>query len=396
MSALARLDVDVQEATPQDAVAGSQPHLVARPTTTDEVSAVMRAAAADDLVVVPRGAGTTLGWTPAPARCDLVLDLAAMDRVLEHQAGDLIVAAQACTPVSTLQNAVADTRQRLAIDEVVPGTTVGGLIATNLSGPRRLAYGTTRDLLIGVTVVRPDGVVATSGGKVVKNVAGYDLGKLMTGSHGTLAVITSAYFRLHPTPESGTWVVSEFDSPDEAAPVVTELTHSQLAPAALEVDIRPGGGTTVATLLEGTAVGVAGRAERALTMSGAEASLSDRPPWGQWLPGTDDQPLLKLTCAMSSVTRIARAASDLGLHVRGSAGVGVLYAAAPATVDLTVAVPRLREETRAAGGSAVVMRAAPSGIDAWGPVEGLDLMRAVKHRFDPESRLSPGRFVGGI
>jgi glycolate oxidase FAD binding subunit len=356
---------------------------------------VLRAASEEGLAVVPRGAGTVLGWAPAPTACDLVLDLSGMNRVLEHQAGDLIVAAEAGTPLAHLQESVAGAGQRLALDEVVPGTTVGGLLAANLSGPRRMAYGTARDLVIGVTVVRADGVIAKAGGKVVKNVAGYDLGKLMVGSYGTLAVITSAYFRLHPVPQAAAWVTTTCSSPTAATQVVHDAVHSQVVPAAVEIDAAPGALTTVSVLLEGTTVGVAGRVERMLRTCGADATAGEAGP-GPGYPGSPDQPLLKLTCQLSSVTQIAQTATELGLHVRGSAGTGVLYATASEGVDLAAALDRLRAETAAAGGATVVLRGAPPGVDAWGQAPGLDLMHAVKDRFDPQHRLSPGRFVGGI
>lgn len=396
MSALSTLtDLDIQDATEADAVAGVRPRLVARPGSTEQVSAVLRGAAEDGLTVVPRGAGTAMGLAPAPRRCDIVLDLSRMNRVLEHESGDLIAAAEAGTPLSDLQQAVSGAGQRLALDEVIPGTTVGGLVATNQSGPRRMAYGTVRDLLIGVTVVRADGVVAKAGGKVVKNVAGYDLGKLMIGSYGTLAVVTSAYFRLHPIPEVATWVSTTCESPRAAADAIRAAVHSQAVPAAVEIESAPGSPTTLSVLLEGTSVGVEGRVERVLQLLGPDASVSDQAPTAGY-PGHDDQVLLKLTCQLSSVPQITQTASDLGLHVRGSAGSGVLYAAVPDPEQVATAIARLRPETTAAGGATVALRGAPGDVDAWGPVPGLDLMHAVKDRFDPDHRLSPGRFVGGI
>jgi len=191
---------DVTEAAPADAVDGVQPALVAWPAATEQVSEVMRAAAAHGMTVVARGSGTKMSWGRPPSRADLVVDLSRMDAVLEHAAGDLIVDTQAGVGLADLQVVVSGAGQRLSVDETVPGASIGGTIATSTSGPGRVAAGTVRDLLIGVTVVRADGVVAKAGGRVVKNVAGYDLGKLVTGSFGTLAVITQAVFRLHPLP----------------------------------------------------------------------------------------------------------------------------------------------------------------------------------------------------
>ena len=160
------------------------PGLVARPADTAQVAEVLRAAAAHGLTVVPRGRGTKMSWGTPPTSADVLLDVSALDQVLDHQAGDLIVAAQAGARLSDVQSVVAEAGQRLALDETVPGASIGGTLAANTSGPRRVATGTARDLLIGITVVRADGVVAKAGGRVVKNVAGYDLGKLMIGSFG--------------------------------------------------------------------------------------------------------------------------------------------------------------------------------------------------------------------
>lgn len=194
------------EAGPQDRVDDVAARWVARPTSTAEVAEVMKAAAADGLTVVPRGAGTKLGWGPAPSSADVLLDLGGMDQVQDHQAGDLIVDVQAGASLAAVGATLAEQDQRLVVDETVPGATVGGSIAAHASGPERLLVGTVRDLLIGVTMVRADGVVAKAGGRVVKNVAGYDLGKLLIGSFGTLGVITEAIFRLHPVPEARAWV----------------------------------------------------------------------------------------------------------------------------------------------------------------------------------------------
>ena len=144
---------------------------------------MLRAAAAYDLTVVPRGAGTGLGWGAPPAACDLVVDMSAMDQVLEHAAGDLVARVQAGATIGHLASVLAEAGQELAVDAPAEAT-VGGVVATGTAGPRRLRYGTPRDLLIGITIVRADGAVAHSGGKVVKNVAGYDLGKLFSGSQG--------------------------------------------------------------------------------------------------------------------------------------------------------------------------------------------------------------------
>ncbi|MEP6629392.1 MAG: FAD-binding oxidoreductase, partial [Lapillicoccus sp.] len=170
-----------------DRVGGMRPRWVASPTDEAGVSALLRVADEKGLAVVPRGSGTKLSWGADPERLDVVLDLSGLDRLVEHAAGDLIAVVGAGRPLDALQRDLASAGQWLAVDPARRGT-VGGLVATATTGPTRLLHGPVRDLVIGATMVRADGVVARSGGKVVKNVAGYDLGKLLTGSYGTLGV----------------------------------------------------------------------------------------------------------------------------------------------------------------------------------------------------------------
>ena len=181
----------VSAASSGDAVAGVQPSYVAWPASVAEASAVMTAASGLGLAVLPRGTGTRLAWGAPPRRCDLVVDTSRLDQVLEHEAGDLVTRVQAGVRIDELARVLGRAGQQLSLDlPEAPGGagrgTVGGVLATGVAGPRRLRYGTPRDLGIGITVVLADGTVAHSGGKVVKNVAGYDIGKLFAGSYGTL------------------------------------------------------------------------------------------------------------------------------------------------------------------------------------------------------------------
>ncbi|MCW2744323.1 MAG: glcE [Mycobacterium sp.] len=411
LTALTAVCEDVAEAGPDDAVDGVPAALVARPASTAEVGGLLGAAGALGLTVVPRGSGTKLTWGRPPERAELIVDLGRMAAVQDHAAGDLIVDVQAGTPLAAVQETVAAAGQRLALDDPLGGATVGGALATNLSGPRRVQFGTARDLLIGVTLVRADGVVAKAGGRVVKNVAGYDLGKLLVGSYGTLGIVTEAVFRLHPLPTARRLVTVAFDRPDDAQRLVQSVLHGQVVPAAIEVDRPPDGPGTVAVLLEGIEEGVTRRAAAARELLGASAEEGEVPdgwgafPWAEAAGGRATA--LKATFALSGLARVlgtARAAAEaagLPLHLRGSGGAGVLYAAVPGGAAAAVGslVARLRPQCAALGGALVVLDApaeVKGAVDTWGPVPALDLMRRVKDQFDPERRLAPGRFVGGI
>jgi glycolate oxidase FAD binding subunit len=414
-------------ATDADAVDGMPARWVALPHSTEQAAAVMRVAAEHDLAVVVRGSGTKLTWGARPERLDLVLDTTRMDTVVEHAAGDLIVVVGAGRRLDDLQRDLAGSGQWLGADPARRGT-VGGLVATAATGPTRLMYGPVRDLLIGVTFVRADGVVAHAGGKVVKNVAGYDIGKLLTGSLGTLGVITQAAFRLHPLPKARRWVSVPLARPDgggspDVGALVQEVVHSQLVPSAVELDLPPDGEATLCLLLEGSLPGVQRRTADFLELLGPGATADDKGPrWWGAEPYDDAQVLLKVTHEITGLghllTALHAVCAEIGVtaHLRGSVAVGAV------TVGLTGAgagghsgngqtggvvdarglariVASLRERATSFGGTVVVLEAPgdlKKDLDVWGPVGGLELMRAVKHQFDPERRLAPGRFVGGI
>jgi glycolate oxidase FAD binding subunit len=407
-------------ATEADAVDRMPARWVARPGTTEQTAAAMRVAADHDLAVVVRGAGTKLTWGARPERVDLVLDTTRMDKVVEHAAGDLVVVVGAGRRLDDLQADLAGSAQWLAVDPARRGT-VGGVIATASTGPTRLLHGPVRDLLIGVTVVRTDGVTAHAGGKVVKNVAGYDVGKLLTGSLGTLGVITQAAFRLHPRPEARRWVSVPVDHQNgsgtsgDIQALVQQVVHSQLVPTAVELDRPASGDATLCLLLEGVPPGVESRTAGALDLMGAGATAGDdAPDWWGAEPFVGGEVLLKVTHEIAGLAQLltalddACAATGLTAHLRGSVAVGAVTvglagmgdsAGAPGALALARCVASLRERAPSFGGTVVVLEAPgdlKADLDVWGPVGGLELMRAVKDQFDPERRLAPGRFVGGI
>jgi glycolate oxidase FAD binding subunit len=367
--------------------------------------------------VVPRGAGTGFPWGAPPSRCDLVLDLRSMDQVLEHAAGDLVARVQAGATIGQLSLALTGAGQQLALD-VPAEATVGGVVATGTAGPRRFRYGAPRDLLIGITVVRADGVVARSGGKVVKNVAGYDLGKLFAGSQGTLGVITEATFRLHPLPAAVAWVTAEFGPAERAGAVaaVAAAAGSPLVPSAVELD-WPGGSQRplrVGVLLEGTGPGVAERAKQMselLAAPGGSVSVAETAP-ARWGTLPDHAIVVRVSFWMSALGQVldalaaAGAAAGIRPAVSGPAGAGAVYACLdPGTSDADAArfATVLRDRIAGAVGSqgprgGVAVLAGPPAVlaaGADGAAPGLALMRAVRDQFDPDHRMFPGRMEGG-
>jgi glycolate oxidase FAD binding subunit len=419
---LATACADVAAAADSDQIAGVQARYVATPASTGEASALLRAAYALGLTLVPRGSGHRQHWGAPPASCDVIVDTGRLDQVLEHVAGDQVLRVQAGVPLEDVAKVVASAGQRLSLDPSSGGC-IGGVLATNAAGPLRYRYGAPRDLLIGITVVRADGTVARSGGKVVKNVAGYDIGKLFAGSYGTLGLITEANFRLHPMPEQSTWLTLDAADPATAAAAVRAVADSPLTPSAIELSWPAADlPLTVSVLLEGDESSVAVRTDRMTALIGR--GLAGRQPDQAKQSGSQlsyptvaaDGTCLRVAfwpgqlAKVLTAIRTAAVANELDPAIAGSAGAGVLTLAVPADAD-SDAVARCVMELRAglAGLSAgsvvpstasvVVVHAPPDvrdRVDLWGPVSSLGLMQAVKDQFDPQRRMAPGRFAGGI
>jgi glycolate oxidase FAD binding subunit len=433
---LANACADVALAGPLDAVGGRQARFIAAPSSTAEAAALLTAAAELGLSVVPRGSGSRLDWGVPPDSCDLIVETRRLDQILEHAAGDLVVSAQAGVRLGDLATVLSRAGQRLALDPPGHvrngGGTVGGLIATGVAGPLRFRYGGPRDLLIGITVVRADGTVAKSGGKVVKNVAGYDLGKLYAGSYGTLGLITEATFRLHPAPTASAAITLDCPNAHTADALVQAIADSQLAPSAIELDWPSAAAPiSVAALLEGDEDSVAVRADRlvAVLARTTDDRRSDQIVARQSRT-TDDRgsadgrerpestgTILRIAFWVGQLVGVLRviresaAARGLDPAVSGSAAAGVLQVdvSPDAAVDAVVGlVAALRAGLAGLTGPAwmppssagAIVLYAPAevreAVDMWGPVPSLGLMGAVKDQFDPEHRMAPGRFAGGI
>src|SRR5437588_453992 len=402
----------VRAATAADAVARAQPKLVIEPGTERELAEILRLSNEAGLAVIPRGGGTKLGWGNSPARADLILSTVRMTEIIEHAWADLTVSVQAGCTIQRLQETLSQHGQRLALDPLWPEkATVGGVLCTNDSGALRLRFGALRDLIIGVTIALPDGTLASSGGKVVKNVAGYDLPKLVTGALGTLGVITRAVFRLHPLPRKACSFSIAVSNPDEAQKSVLAIQDSKLAHVALQSHFSVESTPTVDILFEGTEAGLDAQAAhlRSLCQS---AKISDAPMsvWSarQYFWSFSDSAetvIAKISILPADLARtielIRRSADSSHLHWQSlmyATGLGWLLLEGSAD-NFHGALTSLRSELEKMGGSLAVLYR-PSNMpefDAWGsPGNSLLLMKAVKSRLDPSHTLNPGRFLGGL
>ena len=406
-------------------VEGRTPDAVVFPGSTEDISAVVRHAAAAGVPVLPWGGGTASAVGPPPARGGLVLSLKRLDRVVEHEPGDLTVTAEAGLTLDRLQSALRARGQWLSLDPPDGArATLGGLIAANAAGPRRHLYGTVRDLLLGVTVVTADGSVVHGGGKVVKNVAGYDLPKLFVGSCGTLGIVTSATFKLRPLPEEERLVAVSFESLKDCGAAARAVLGSDLIPAALEIlDAAAGAplGLSGVTLV----VGFDGLREQVEAQAGAlagmAAALGGRQtttlPQAAWTklaaPARDAfgspaavMSLSVLPTAVSELMERGRdAARQRGLASAWAAhaGVGAVTGALTAEREASTVgavLTEWRALARAAGGHATLVwapLAVKSAVPVWedaGPAGRI--MQRIKAQLDPNNVLNPGRFVGGI
>ena len=373
----------VRIATDADAVAGITPLIIVEPADERQIASVLRCANQAGLAVIPCGGATKLDWGNPPRTADVVLTTRRLNQVIEHAWADLTVTVEAGCTIAQLQRTLAKHGQRLAVDPLWPErATIGGILATNDSGVLRLGYGSLRDLIIGITLALADGTIASSGGKVVKNVAGYDLPKLATGSLGTLGVITRAVFRLHPLPHNTRTLTVPVEDAAAMQRVVSAILGAQLAPAAVQA--RNG---NVDILLEGTKDGIAAQ-EEAIKRFGAvqEGSPSvwnaREELWGH--ASSVNSTTVKFTTLPS---RISAASASFSRFVIQATGIGYAH--------FDGDIQELRTTLERDGGSLVIL--GQSELDAWGsPGDALPLMRAVKEQFDPKGTLNPGRFLGGI
>ncbi len=403
----------VRTAGASDAVAGVQSRFAVEPGSEQELAKVLKLANAAGLGVTPRGGGTKLEWGNRPAQADVILSTARLHRVIEHAWADLTVSAEAGCTIAKLQETLAKHGQRLALDALWPErATVGGVLSTNDSGALRLRFGSLRDLVIGVTLALADGTVASSGGRVVKNVAGYDLPKLVTGALGTLGVITRAIFRLHPLPRERRTISCVTTDVREAQRLVVAIQNSKLAHSALQICCETEMQPRVDVLFEGTGAGLTAQVEQVKVMMGA-AAISDAggDVWSARQEicsagkrGEAEFAVVKFATlpaqmaeTIETIARLSR--PDVRWKVAAQAtGIGWARLDGDAQA-MESALREFRAGLERGGGSLVTAHRAAgmSALDAWGKAgDALPLMNAVKRQFDPQGILNPGRFVGGI
>ena len=415
-------------------VDGRTPDAVVLPGTKEEVAAVLGAAAESSVPVLAWGGGTSMSVGAPPPRLGVVLVLRRLNKLLEHEPGDLTATAEAGITMAALQGELGKRGQWLSLD---PGqaekATLGGVLSSNAAGPRRHLYGTCRDQLIGLTVITAAGATVKGGGKVVKNVAGYDLPKLFVGAFGTLGVIVEATVKLRPLPDQDRLVIARFGSLKEAGVAARTLMASDLLPSA--IDLLDGealhalghGDSQGAALL----MGVDGipeqvdwqcaEVERFLRPQGlAEVRVLDGAERdGAWRARSglghgavpDTAAVMRWTVLPAQVAEVmeqgAAVAQRAGLHaaLAAHAGVGVVEAVLAAggrtnAAALAGVLAEWRALVRAAGGQALIESAplaAKEQVPVWDdPGPSLRVMQRIKSQLDPNGLLNPGRFVGGI
>ena len=360
------------------------------PESYEEAAELLKASSEVARAVRPVGGGTKLRWG-GTARADLDISTASLAAIREHNAGDLTAVLEAGARLEHVQDVFAEAGQMLALDPPLGGgdaATIGGIVATADSGPLRHRYGAPRDLVIGITVALSDGTVAKSGGKVIKNVAGYDLGKLFAGSFGTLGLILGVAVRLHPLPATRATALFRGDSPDALARTAAALAHAPLELEALDVRWERGRGAVLARAAGAAAL------ERAGSMVerwGGEVVEADDALWAAQRDSqrSEDGIVLRVSALPARLGRLLEVAERAGARLVGRAGLGVAWVTLPDVSALA--------DVRREFGGVVLDRPSGAELEAWEPEPpAAGLMRRVKERFDPAGILNPGVFAGGI
>ena len=390
------------------------------PASPEEAAELLCACADEGLRLRPRGGGTKLDWgRPAP-EADVDVLTAHLGRVIEHNAGDLTAVLQAGVPLAAAQQTFAAAGQMLALDPPLRGpdpagetaATVGGVVASGDSGPLRHRYGAARDLLLGITVALSDGTLARAGGKVIKNVAGYDLAKLYAGSFGTLGLIVEVVVRLHPRPPRTATVVGRTDDAVALGRAAAALTHAPMQMDCLDVAWLQGRGELLARFGGAACEARAGSAVALIGGWGLDAGVVEGDDAECWqrqrnrqrsVPGPSGGrgAIVRVSGLPAELPRVIRAAERAGGALVGRAGLGLSWIEVPSAAGAEDLAGRVEEVRRDLAPRACTVLDAPDEVrdrvDVWGPdPTAVALMRRLKERFDPAGVCNPGRFLGGI
>ena len=362
--------------------------------TAETLVEQLRRAGEEGTSVRFRGGGTKLRWAANRDEPERELSTAGLDRILEHNAGDLTAVLEAGVPLASAQATFAEAGQMLALDPPDDGATIGGIVAAGDTGPLRSRYGGVRDLIVGVRLAFSDGTVASAGGKVIKNVAGYDLAKLFAGSMGTLGAILQVSVRLHPLPPSTTTAAGGSRDPAVVARAVRELSHAPLEYQGLDVRWGGGDGAVLARFGGAASREQAEAAAGILTRTGVEAQVvdDDESIWRVQREGqrSADWAVLRISATQTDLPHLCAAVDSLGARLVGRAALGVSWVLLPdrSPEEADAAIETLRRDYPA------VVLDAPPGLkaDHWGPLDpgSRELMRRVRERFDPPGVCNPG------
>ncbi len=393
------------------AVDGLVPRIWCAPQTAEQITNVIRLCADDGAAIIPWGGGTSMRLGNLPSAVDVVLNLHRLYGIVEHDDANLTATVRAGTPISAVQQTLAEGGQFLALDPPWRiRATVGGVVAAATNGPRRTAYGAVRDLVIGMRIVLGTGEAVKAGGKVVKNVAGYDLCKLFTGSLGTLGIITEVTFKLAPIPEAVAVLLVRGGVADVIA-LANDIRESPLLPVSMILSSDdPAGRASLLLRAEGFVEPVGRHVVDILALvrrDGLDGAVLDDADRDAAWRRVRDFPAVPESHAAYRVSVPVGSAGAAAAQIAGPSAAPV-WAADLGTGTLWVIDPAPRADrfsdlqavAGALGGHAVLAAAPPSmkvGIDVWGLAPpGAELMRGIKQQFDPHSLLNPGRFVLGL
>ncbi|HEY9852589.1 MAG TPA: FAD-binding oxidoreductase [Leptolyngbyaceae cyanobacterium] len=414
------IEIDRQKPIINTVSSSTTPACVVYPNTQEELAEIVACARQNRWRVLPCGNSSKLSWGGTAKEIDVVISTARLNRVIEHAVGDLTLTVEAGVKLSDIQTNLAKDRQFLALDPAYPQiATMGGIVATADAGSLRQRYGGVRDMLLGISFVRYDGQIAKAGGRVVKNVAGYDLMKLFTGSFGTLGIISQVTFRLYPLPEASQTVVLTGTS-DNIAQATQTLLASALTPTAIDLvstqlvnRLNLGKGMALITRFQSVGESVKEQSNRLLevgeklslqgsSLSGdEEASLWQQLQESMWVCGNENAIACKIgvlpNATVATLAQLDHTQMGIGLIHAGS-GLGFLRFENPEVKKQTIL--EMRNFCQSQQGFLTVLEAPlafKENFDVWGySGNGLDLMRRIKQQFDPDNMFSPHRFVGGI